>query len=313
MRKKYCIITNDVETTSILNHGLTKEAGDLVFEQGMPRLLDLYKKYNVKSTFFFCGDIIQQHPNIVNLLENSDHEVASHGWSHEPKYSFDTLSLEQQIEHLKLSKNTLENICKKQIVSFRAPALRVNNDTEVALDHVGFKIDSSISSQRMDMFLSFGSIKKLKWLFAPRRPYFSKSENLFSPGKGNIYEIPVSAIGLGYIGTTLRIWPILTRFLRHLLHWECLITNKPIVFLTHPNEFIDEIANNKKTNRRASNYFSYVLGDLLRRKLKTKNLGSSALPLLEKEIAFFKRKNYEFITCEMYYKIIKDNQNHAGK
>jgi len=50
--KKYALLTNDVETTSIWFNSLRDETGKKVLEEGMPILLDLYAKYNVRSTFF---------------------------------------------------------------------------------------------------------------------------------------------------------------------------------------------------------------------------------------------------------------------
>lgn len=294
-----------METTSIVNHCLSEDAGDLVLTEGMPRLLELYKKYNVKATFFFNGDIIRQHPQVVSMILNDNHEVASHGWVHDSDKAFDVLTYDQQIEHLTLSKSLLEELSGKKIVSFRAPALRINEDTAKALMFAGYEVDSSVSSQRMDMFLSFGAIKKLSWFFAPRLPYKTSANKLWRKGNGRIFEIPVSAIGLAYIGTTLRIMPTICKLLRFMLHLETRFTGKPIVFLTHPNEFIDEEINMIKTKRRAKNIVSYLLGDLLRRKLKLKNLGSKAIPLYESEIAFFHRKGYEFITCEDYFNLIK--------
>ncbi len=231
IKNKYCLLTNDVETTSIVNHCLSSDAGDLVLTQGLPRLLELYKKYDIKSTFFFNGDIIRQHPKVVTMILDDGHEVASHGWVHESNQAFDVLSLEAQIEHLKLSKELLENIGGKEVISFRAPALRINEQTGIALKKTGFKIDSSIAAQRLDMFMSFGGFKKLTWLFAPRLPYLSDSNGLWRKGK-DIYEIPVSAFGFPYIGTTLRIFPFLTRLTRIMLHLENSINQKPIVFLS---------------------------------------------------------------------------------
>ena len=54
-KDRFCLITNDVETTSILNHKLRDKTGEYVLNQGMPRLLDLYDKYGVKATFFIRG------------------------------------------------------------------------------------------------------------------------------------------------------------------------------------------------------------------------------------------------------------------
>lgn len=306
-RNRYCILTNDVETTSIANHCLSAAAGDLVLKEGMPLLLELYGKYDIKATFFFNGDIVRQHPEVVKMIVKDGHEVASHGWVHEPAEAFDVLTREEQIKHLLLSKELLETVSNKKVISFRAPALRINEHTAEALTATGFLVDSSISPQRMDMFLSFGVIKKMKWLFAPRFPYVTNETKLWKKGNGRIFEIPISAFVLAYIGTTLRIMPFLTRLTRYLLHWEAGITNKPIVFLTHPNEFINEKIEVQSTQRRSKNIFSYILGDVIRRRLKLKNLGSKALPLYEREIQFFKKKGYKFVTCEEYFLLNQKN------
>ena len=308
MKERYCILTNDVETTSIVNHCLSDEAGDLVLKEGMPRLLDLYKKYNVKATFFYCGDIIRQHPEVVTMILTDGHEVASHGWDHNSDRAFDVITLEEQMEHLKLSKDLLKKISGKEIMSFRAPALRINENTGLALNKMGFKTDSSIASQRMDMFLSFGVRQKLKWIFSPRKPYYTNPSKIWKKGNSNLFEIPVSALIFPYIGTTLRIMPFMTRLIRLLLHCETVISGKPIVFLTHPNEFMDENADIRETKRRSKNFFGYVFGDIIRRKLKKKNLGAKGLILYEKEIAFFKKKGYRFVTCENYKQIIDENK-----
>ncbi|MCK4663278.1 MAG: polysaccharide deacetylase family protein [Bacteroidales bacterium] len=300
-KTKYCLITNDVETTSIVNHRLDDKTAEIVYKEGMPRLLDLYDKYNVKATFFFTAHIAKLIPDIVNMILPYGHEVGSHGYTHEANKAFDVLSLAEQKEHLKKSKAILEDISGQEVISFRAPAARVNKNTVRALIETGFKVDSSISSQRIDMFMSFGALKKMNWLVAPRLPYFTNNENIFKKGDSELFEIPISALGFPYIGTFMRISPSLNNLTRNLLHIETKVNNRPFVFLTHPNEFIDEIRNCEKTQRRGSNYISYLFGDVLRHKLKVKNLGIKAIPLLEDELKFFVEKRCNFITCKDYY------------
>lgn len=298
---KYCLLTNDVETTSILNNCLSDKTGEVVLKEGIPLLLDLYAEYDIKTTFFFTGNIAEKFPEVVKMILPYGHEVASHGYSHEVNKAFDVLILNEQIDHLKKSKKILENISGQEVISFRAPAARVNRDTAVALKEAGFKIDSSVASQRFDMFLSFGSIKKLNWLITPRKPYFTDENNLWKRGSGDILEIPISALLMPYIGTTLRIFPWISRQLRRILTLESSMIQKPIVFLTHPNEFIDEESDGKKIARRSDNLISHLFSDVIRRKLKLKNLGIKALPLYQKEIEFFKDHEFEFVTCKEYY------------
>ena len=301
------LFTNDVETTSILNHKLSDRTGEVVLKQGMPRLLELYAKYNVKATFFFTGHIATLYPEVVKMIQPYGHEIGSHGLTHEVSQAFDILPLKTQIDHLKRSKAILEDLSGEQVISFRARAARVNRNIVTALIESGFLVDSSIASQRLDMFLSFGSLKKLNWLTTPRKPYFCHNESIFRKGDSAILEIPISAFGLPYIGTFMRIAPSLTRFTRNLLYLETKITGRHFNFLTHPNEFLDEEQELGIIQRRGSNYFSYLLGDVLRHKLKVKNLGIQAIPILERELLFFKKNNFKFVTCkEIYLQVNKE-------
>ena len=299
--KKYSLITNDVETTSLWNHCLSDKTGEVVLKQGMPALLEAYQKYNIKATFYFTGYIAQKFPEVVRMILPYGHEVACHGLVHDADKAFDVLSYEDQVDHLKQAKDILETICNQEVISFRAPALRVNSDTPKALQETGFKIDSSVAPQRIDMFLSFGSMKKMKWLSAPRKPYFTKVDDLSKKGNGGIFEIPVSSFLLPYVGTLMRISPTLVKLVRAMLNFESSLFNHPLVFLIHPNEVINEDINMVKINRRAKSYIAYLLGDKLRYKLKLKNLGERALPLLDNQLNYLSKSSFLFVTSKEYF------------
>jgi peptidoglycan/xylan/chitin deacetylase (PgdA/CDA1 family) len=301
MMNKVGIFTNDVETTSILNHKLRDNTAEYLVLQGMPRLLDLYERYSVKGTFFFTGYVAKLRPKLVRMASGKGHEIGSHGMNHRVEQAFDILPFDTQVDHLKGSKEILEDICGQEVVSFRAPAARANYNLPRALEEAGFKIDSSVSSQRLDMMFSFGSLKKLNWITAPRLPYFADRYNIFKRGASSILEIPISAFGFPYIGTFMRIAPSLNRLTRYLLYLETLLNHRPFVFLTHPNEFIDEDREEGVSQRRGKTLVSYLLGDLLRHRLKVRNLGQAALPLLERELSFFSKRGFSFVTCRDCY------------
>lgn len=302
-KDKFCLITNDVETTSILNHKLRDKTGEYVLNQGMPRLLDLYDKYGVKATFFFTGHIATLYPQVVKMAYERGHEVGSHGLTHEVSQAFDVLTPDEQLSHLRQSKQILEGIIGDEVISFRAPAARVDEKFPQIMKEAGFKVDSSVASQRLDMFFSFGALKKLHWITAPRKAYLVNEENIFKKGDSEVMEVPISAMGFPYIGTFMRIAPGLNRMTRQLLYWETLCNGRQFVFLTHPNEFIDEDWEGGRIQRRTSNYFSYLMGDVLRHKLKVKNLGEKALPIFERELEFFQKREFNFLTCKDLYEI----------
>ena len=294
MLKGIACMTNDVETTSIVNGGLRDETGIKVWKEGLPMLLDLYDKYGVKATFFYIAKFAKQHPEIIKIVQERGHEIACHGLTHEHDKAFDIMPYKEQLEHLSTAKAILEDIAGQEVVSFRSPALRVNQDTPKALIEAGFKFDSSVAPQRMDMFMSLGSKNKLQWFGAPRKPYFTDGNNLARKGSSPIIEVPVSSFVVPYIGTFMRISPTINAMTRRLLYIETKGVNKPINFLIHPNEVITEENLNLATQRRANSYIGYLLSDVLRRKLKQKNLGFPALNLFEKEISYWKEKGYSF-------------------
>lgn len=296
-----CVMTNDVETTSIINGGLRDETGVRVWQEGLPLLLELYAKYNIKATFFFIANFAKQHPEIVKMVQPAGHEVALHGLTHDHKKSFDIMPYNEQLEHLRLGKAILEDIAGEEVVSFRSPALRVNKDTPRALKEAGFLFDSSVAPQRLDMFMSLGSKNKLQWLGAPRTPYETAIDNLARRGNSGIVEVPVSSFGVPYIGTAMRVAPYLSRLIRNLIYCETKDSEKVVNFLIHPIELILEPDLHEKLERRSKNIIAYLLSDIVRHHLKLRNLGTTAVRLFEKDLVFWQQHNYDFITIKEIY------------
>ena len=300
--KMYFLMTNDVEHHSIL---LNKEDSNIpyqVYTTGLPRLLDVLSKYDVKSTFYFTGMFAEQCPESVQLVKDHDHEIGCHGYDHSPNRAFDLLSFNEQISELKKAKSVIEPIGGR-MKSFRAPALRINTHTVRALEKTGFKTDSSIASQRFDGPMTFGSRQKLKWLHAPRRPYYMSYDQPFQQGVSEVIEIPISAAIFPFIGTTMRVSPTITRLLQAYLFYESAKTSKPVVSLFHPNECLDKngIIN---TTRRASGTIEYVFADLIRQRLKLKNLGVKSVTLLDNTLRSAKEYGFEFVSAHDYKKIV---------
>jgi len=298
--KKYFLATNDVEFTSLRYNKQREEVGELIQNDGLPLLLNLYRTFQVKATFFVTADIALKHPLIPRMIIENGHELASHSNNHEDLYALDQLGFHKQKELLERSKKTLEDISGNEVISFRAPALRVNEFTPKALKAAGYKIDSSISPQRADMFFSFGALRKINRLWASRKPGYVKPNDLTKRGNFPVFEIPISALILPYIGTTLRISPFIIRYLRNILNFETSYRGNPINFLIHPNEMIKE-SNNDLVHRRSNNPISYLFAEKIRRGLKLVNLGSKALNLYAEHLTYFVKENYHFVTCKEYY------------
>ena len=299
----YFLITNDVELTSIPLNREDASIANEIYEVGLPRLLDLYSQYNIESTFFFTGNIAEIKPKLIEMVMDRGHEVGCHGYHHNSMEGFDTLSYNKQVEYLLKSKRIIENIAGT-IVSFRSPELRIGKNTVKALETSGFKIDSSIASQRFDGPFSYGTKEKLKWMIAPRKPYYLSYESPFKRGKSKILEIPISALIIPYIGTTMRIMPSIIKLIQKILFYEAK-QEKPIVFLFHPNECL-EVTHVERT--RSANGFLSIFRDTVRQELKLINLGNNAIDLLEKIIKSAKNAGFHFVSIKHYSEIWGSNE-----
>ena len=279
------------------------EVAKQIYEAGLPRLLDLYARHDIKCTFYFTGMFAEQSPESVELVKEHGHEIGCHGYDHSPEKAFDLLSYDEQLKELRKAKTVIEGVAGR-VESFRAPMLRMNEATVRALEEAGFKTDSSVASQRFDGPLTFGAKRKLKWLYAPRKPYMISYDSVVKSGSSNILEIPISAAIFPFIGTTMRISPFITKILQKYLYHESKKTGKPVVFLFHPNECLD-IGNEIVTTRRTSNPVEYLFADVIRHKLKLKNLGQASLKLLGEVITSAKEFGFEFVSVREYRKLYK--------
>jgi peptidoglycan-N-acetylglucosamine deacetylase len=278
-------LTFDVESHSFESNTENDSVNTRIENDAIPRILDALDKFNAKATFFTTAVFADKSPKTIEYIISGGHEVGCHGFNHKDFY--DTLNLNDQIDTIKKSKSIVESISKIQVVSFRAPALRINKNTIVALEKNNFKFDSSVSSQRFDGPFTSGAVGKLNWIFAPRKPYKMANGSPFKKGNSNITEVPISALLWPFIGTHLRLSPKTTLFMMKLLMRESKSTNKPLVFLIHPQEMLSF---QKGKNLKKANIFS----GKIRHHLKLKNLGDSCFNYFLTILDICKKNNINF-------------------
>jgi peptidoglycan-N-acetylglucosamine deacetylase len=74
------------------------QRGMFAGEVGTPRLLKLFKKYDMPATWFIPGHSIETFPDSVKRIVDAGHEIGAHGYSHEnpiamtPKQEEDVLA-----------------------------------------------------------------------------------------------------------------------------------------------------------------------------------------------------------------------------
>ena len=51
-------------------------------EKNVTRILDLFERHGVKTTFFTLGWVAERFPSLVRAIVEAGHELASHGYAH---------------------------------------------------------------------------------------------------------------------------------------------------------------------------------------------------------------------------------------
>jgi polysaccharide deacetylase family protein (PEP-CTERM system associated) len=46
-------------------------------------ILELFKKYEVKATFFVLGTVVEWYPELIESIKNDGHEIGIHGYTHQ--------------------------------------------------------------------------------------------------------------------------------------------------------------------------------------------------------------------------------------
>jgi peptidoglycan-N-acetylglucosamine deacetylase len=130
---------------------------------GVPRLLRLLARQQVTATFFVPGFTADTYPDTVRQIIDAGHEIAHHGYLHEPMQG---LTAEQEAEYIDRGLEALDRLGVRP-VGYRAPWWEMNWHSADLLIERGFLYDSSLLD---------GDV-----------PYRFTGES----GRGSLVEIPV--------------------------------------------------------------------------------------------------------------------------
>ncbi|MHB1406856.1 MAG: polysaccharide deacetylase family protein [Desulfitobacteriaceae bacterium] len=110
-------------------------------EVGIPRLLKLFNKYNLKTTWFAPGHSIETFPEQVRMIVEAGHEIGAHGYSHENPIA---MTPQQEEDVLLKSIELIEEISGKRPTGYVAPWWEFSNVTNELLLKHGLKYDHSL-------------------------------------------------------------------------------------------------------------------------------------------------------------------------
>lgn len=155
-------MTFDLDADSILHLAHHENATNLVATMSMlqygprvaiPRILSVFREFNIKQTFFIPSWCIERYPEAAEAALADGHEIGHHGYLHEHP---NELTLEQETYWFQRGFDVLEKFTGVRPAGFRAPAYRFSRNTLDILIDAGMRYDASLFGDEIPYCLSNG-------------------------------------------------------------------------------------------------------------------------------------------------------------
>ncbi len=169
-------------------------------ENNLKKVLNIFDKYNVNSTFFIVGKLIEKYIDIIKIIPKK-YEIAAHGFKHVALNRINEKEIQKEVV---FSKKSILKL-RKECLGFRAPYNIIHPLLPQILKKEGFIYDSSICRSFYP-----GRYNNRR---VSNQPYIA-SANL--KNKGNfILEFPISSysalklpFGLSFIKAFENLYPL---------------------------------------------------------------------------------------------------------
>jgi peptidoglycan-N-acetylglucosamine deacetylase len=118
---------------------------------GVPRILALLARHDLRGTFFVPGYTAHRYPAVVRMIAEAGHEIAHHSYFHENTAGMDEVT---EAAMLDLGLKALDDVAGIRPVGYRAPMWEMNFHTPKLLAERGFRWDSSLMDSDHPYLLS---------------------------------------------------------------------------------------------------------------------------------------------------------------
>lgn len=151
---------------------------DSRLQRNIEDILTILAEADTRATFFVLGWIAEKHPQLVRLISDSGHEVASRGHIHQPLLK---LSPSDRADDLARSRGTLEDVIGQEVCGFRLSDGWLRGRDLSFLDEVfdaGYRYDSSLMPRHRDF----------------RNAAYRRVIHAQKTSRGSLLEVPLSTL-----------------------------------------------------------------------------------------------------------------------
>jgi len=128
---------------------------------GVWRLLNLFERYGVKTTFYCCAVALERNPEVARAIVERGHEVCGHGYRWQEYHSMDR---DSELDSIRRTVESLERTTGVRPVGWftrYGPSL---NTRELVAGEEGFIYDSCSMNDDLPYFVR---VNEVPWLVVP--------------------------------------------------------------------------------------------------------------------------------------------------
>lgn len=252
-RKRICAISIDMDPIDHYLHArgyqpLKVTNLNAVYDEALPRFLDLFDQYDVRGTFFIVGKdaILPQNRSLLRQLVNRGHEVANHTYNHK---NFGSLSYRAKKDEITEADRILSDCVGRKLRGFRAPGWGIDMTSLEILEELQYSYDSSVLPSRVLRLIAFANRVMNKGRLkdslhptigrAPKVPYHPAHNAIWKRGDMNIVELPTTVlplVQLPFLGTSLY---LLGKHAFSLSFQYFQLFQHPLFYILHGIELVD--------------------------------------------------------------------------
>jgi peptidoglycan/xylan/chitin deacetylase (PgdA/CDA1 family) len=156
-------------------------------EVGTPRLLKLFDKLRIKTTWFIPGHSIETFPVQVQMIVDAGHEIGLHGYSHENPIA---MTPEQEESVLVRCIDLVAGLAGKRPNGYVAPWWEFSHVTNELLLKHGIKYDHSLMHKDFECYYVRVGDRWTKIDYTKRADYWMKA--LVRGQETDLIEIPAN-------------------------------------------------------------------------------------------------------------------------
>lgn len=143
-------VTFDMDAESLVHVAEPDRAADMVATTSMlrygpeiavPRILETWRRLEIRQTFFVPAWCAETHPHAVEAMAAAGHEVALHSYIHERSYD---LARDEEAYWLRRSAESLARVAGRRPRGWRAPMYSFSRHSADLLAAEGFLYDASL-------------------------------------------------------------------------------------------------------------------------------------------------------------------------